>query len=82
MATHSIILAWRTPQTEKTDRLWSTGQQRVGYDQSDLACMHTHVNPKLLIYLSHTDSFHHTLLSTLVATGLFSMSASLFLFCR
>ena len=27
--------------TEKTDRLWSIGQQGVGYDQSDLAFMHT-----------------------------------------
>ena len=31
MATHSSILAWKIPWTEKTGRLWSTGLQRVGY---------------------------------------------------
>ena len=82
MATHSSILAWSSPQTEKTDQLWSIVQQRVEYDQSDLARMHTHVKPKLLICLSHTDSLHCALLSTLVAISLFSTSASLFLFCR
>ena len=30
MATHSSILAWKTPWTEKPDRLQSTGSQRVG----------------------------------------------------
>ena len=32
MATHSSILAWRTPQTEESGRLQSTGSQRVGHD--------------------------------------------------
>ena len=32
MATHSSILAWRIPRTEETDRLQSTGSQRVGHD--------------------------------------------------
>ena len=31
MATHSSILAWRIPWTEKPDRLQSMGSQRVGY---------------------------------------------------
>ena len=31
MATHSIILAWRIPWTEKPGELQSTGSQRVGY---------------------------------------------------
>ena len=32
MATHSSILAWRTPWTEEPGRLQSTGLQRVGHD--------------------------------------------------
>ena len=32
MATHSSILAWKTPWTEEPDRLQSMGSQRVGPD--------------------------------------------------
>ena len=32
MATHSCILAWRIPWTEKPGRLQSTGPRRVGHD--------------------------------------------------
>ena len=32
MVTHSSILAWEIPWTEKPGRLQSTGSQRVGYD--------------------------------------------------
>ena len=32
MATHSSILAWRTPQREEPGRLQSTGSQRVRHD--------------------------------------------------
>ena len=32
MATHSSIIAWRTPWTEEPGGLQSTGSQRVGYD--------------------------------------------------
>ena len=32
MATHSCILAWRIPQTEKPGGLQSTGLQRVRHD--------------------------------------------------
>ena len=32
MATHSSILAWEIPWTEKPDGLQSTGSQRVGHD--------------------------------------------------
>ena len=31
-ATHSRILAWKTPWTEKPGRLQSMGSQRVGHD--------------------------------------------------
>ena len=32
MATHSSILAWKIPWTEKPSRLQSMGPQRVGHD--------------------------------------------------
>ena len=32
IATHSIILAWRTPWIEAPGRLWSLGLQRVRHD--------------------------------------------------
>ena len=32
MATHSSILAWRIPWTEKPEGLQSVGSQRVGHD--------------------------------------------------
>ena len=32
MATHSSILAWKTPWTEEPSRLQSMGSQRVGHD--------------------------------------------------
>ena len=34
MATHSSVLAWSIPWTEEPGLLWSTGSQRVGYDQA------------------------------------------------
>ena len=36
-ATHSSILAWRTPWTEEPGRLQSIGSQKVRHDGSDLA---------------------------------------------
>ena len=43
MATHSSILTWRIPWTEKLRGLQSTGSQRAGHDWSDLAYMHATV---------------------------------------
>ena len=37
MATHSSILAWRIPGTERPDGLPSMGSHRVGHNCSDLA---------------------------------------------
>ena len=37
MATHSSVLAWRIPWTEKPGRLQSMGSHRVEHDWSDLA---------------------------------------------
>ena len=37
MATHSSVLAWRIPGTEKPSGLPSMGSHRVGHDWSDLA---------------------------------------------
>ena len=39
MATLSSSLAWRIPWTEERGVLQSIGLQRVGHDQSNLACM-------------------------------------------
>ena len=43
MATHSSILAWKIPRTEKHGRLQSIGSQRVRHDRSDLARTHAHI---------------------------------------
>ena len=40
MASHSSILAWRIPWTEKPGGLQSVGSQTVGHNWSDLACVH------------------------------------------
>ena len=40
MATHSSILAWRIPWTEKPGALQFMGSQRVRHDWNDLARMH------------------------------------------
>ena len=45
MATHSSILAWRTPWAEEPGRLQSTGSQRVRHDQA------TEHNTRLLLLL-------------------------------
>ena len=37
MATHSSVLAWRIPGTEKPGRLQSMGSHRVRHDLSNLA---------------------------------------------
>ena len=39
--THSSVLAWRSPWTEKPGRLQSIGSQRAGHDWSNVARMHT-----------------------------------------
>ena len=41
MATHSRILAWRTPWTEEPGRLQFIESQRAGHDVSNLAHMYT-----------------------------------------
>ena len=40
MKTHSSILAWEMPWTEKPGGLQSIGWQRVGHNRRDLAGMH------------------------------------------
>ena len=41
MKTHSSNLDWRIPWTEEPGGLRSIGSQRVGHDESDLACVHS-----------------------------------------
>ena len=61
MATHSSILAWKIPWTEKPGRLQSMGSQRVGYDWAH-SHTHTHTHThtrennwrfKILCQISH-----------------------------
>ena len=44
MATHSSVIAWRIPWTEKPGRLQSMGSHRVGHDWSDLAAAAADLN--------------------------------------
>ena len=50
MATHSSILAWEIPWTDRPDRLYSMGLQRVGHD--------------LAIKTTNNNLFHLLLLKT------------------
>ena len=52
MATHSSVLAWRSPWTEKPGRLQSMGSHRVRHDWSDLAAA-CNSSPYLDIDCSH-----------------------------
>ena len=58
MATHSRILAWRTPWTEESGRLQSTRSQKAGHDWSDWACTHAcnQRHPRCLIANSNTNN--------------------------
>ena len=47
LATHSSILAWRTPRTEGAGGPQSVGSQRVRHDWSDWACMQIDVKDTL-----------------------------------
>ena len=48
IATHSSILAWKSPWTEEPVRLQSVGLQRVGHNKSNLT-------PYIYIYIyTHT----------------------------
>ena len=58
METHSNILAWEIPWTEKPGGLQSIGSQRVGHDWVACARAHTHTHTDMLI---HCFSFNHTL---------------------
>ena len=56
MATHSSILAWRTPWTEESGRLQSMGSQRVGHNwATNTHTTHTH---------THIYTYIHTLYGT------------------
>ena len=55
MATHSSILAWKTPWTEESGELQSMRWQRVGQDWATEACMQEKV-----VVLSEKPSFHES----------------------
>ena len=46
VASHSSILAWRIPQTEKPGRLQSMGLKRVEHDQ--MTNMHKHISRHII----------------------------------
>ena len=56
MATHSSILAWRIPWTEKPGGLQSMGSQRIRHDWATNTHAHTHTNS---IYVSIPISQFH-----------------------
>ena len=60
MATHSGVLAWRIPWTEKPGRLQSVGSHRVGHDRSDLAAAEA-----VIVYLEYLQEFTNKLLAFL-----------------
>ena len=49
MATHSSILAWEIPWTEKSGGLQSTGSQRVGHDRATINNSKKRRYPKVLV---------------------------------
>ena len=51
MAAHSSILAWRIPWTGKPGGLWLMWSQRVRYNWSDLAWIHTYIFYKITLRL-------------------------------
>ena len=55
MATHSSILAWEIPWTEKRGRLWFMGSQRVGYDW---ASEHTHTQSRYSTWIAYWQNHH------------------------
>ena len=55
VATHSSILAWRTPWTKEPGRLQSIGSQRVGHDWSD--SLHMSISVEMICEI---DSLIHT----------------------
>ena len=70
MATHSNVLAWRTP---GTGGVLSMGSHRVGYDWSNLAAAALeHKLSRVLVFKARTSSSEPTLLVTLSDTILYS----------
>ena len=71
MATHSSILAWRIPWTEKPGRLWPVGSQRVRHDWSDLVTRQQFlvVNPSITACSHHCNfQIYNTVLLTIITT--------------
>ena len=60
MATHSSILAWRIPWTEKPGRVQSMGLQRVGHDW---VTNHTHT---WTIYYHHSERIGASLVAQII----------------
>ena len=72
MATHSIVLAWKIPRTEKPCVSQSMGSQRVGHVRAGHACAHTRTHTHVRTH-THT----HTLSLCLFSTTYLSLVGSL-----
>ena len=58
MATHSSILAWRTPWTEEPGGLQSTGSQRVMTEATYIKCVYRHtLTVKPLAFFALSSSY-------------------------
>ena len=56
MATHSSILAWKIPQTEKPGSLQSMGSQRVGHDWATSLSVYLCISGSSFIHIISADS--------------------------
>ena len=75
---HSSILAWRIPWTEEPGGLWSIGSQRVGHDQSGLACTHA----CSISFTRPTGGFQLLILSITAVREFLTVPSSLWHSCR
>ena len=57
MATHSSILVWKIPWTEKLDRLQSMGSKKSGTQLSTHELLHNLRLSGLMIYFCDIDTF-------------------------
>ena len=62
VATHSSVLAWRTPGTGEPGGLPSTGSHRVGHDWSNLAAAADSKNLKIMLFLKHSGNLSTSLI--------------------
>ena len=72
-ATHSSILAWRIPWTEKPGRLQSIGLHRVGQDWSDLLWHVVQLLSYVLLFVTSGTAAHQAPLSFTISWNLLKL---------